>query len=166
MLYKSFTEQKFVVPCDGIAFIILLVFLDVHTPKTPLIVGLKAIDWLGASKVTIAILSLLLGLRFGGVSFLWKSSIVLCLVVLGLILCMFFFLSQRVLAKYPVILPALFSKRSNAAALIVCICHGFIMISVAYCIPLYFQQVLDAFTAIGRLDRCLLPRNERLHDLP
>lgn len=132
------------VPCDGIAFIILLVFLDVHTPKTPLIAGLKAIDWLGASTVTAATLLLLTGLGFGGVNFPWTSATVLCLIILGIVLFIFFFLSQWKLAKHPVMPLALFSKRSNAAALIVCFCHGFIMISVAYFIPLYFQQVLGA----------------------
>lgn len=134
----------FVVPCDGIAFIILLVFLDVHTPKTPLIAGLKAIDWLGASTVTAATLLFLLGLGFGGVNFSWSSATVLCLIVLGVILFMFFFLSQWKLAKHPVMPLALFSTRSNAATLIVCFCHGFNLMAVAYFIPLYFQQVLSA----------------------
>lgn len=133
-----------VVPCDGIAFIILLVFLDVHTPKTPLIAGLKAIDWLGASTITAATLLFLLGLGFGGVNFPWNSATALCPIILGIVLFVFFFLSQWKLAKYPVMPLALFSKRSNAAALTVCFCHGFIMISVAYFIPLYFQQVLGA----------------------
>ena len=132
------------VPCDGIAFIILLVFLDVHSPKTPLVAGLKAIDWLGASTITAATLLFLLGLGFGGVSFPWNSAVVLCLIILGIVLFVFFFLSQWKLARNPVMPLALFSKRSNAAALIVCFCHGFIMISVAYFIPLYFQQVLGA----------------------
>lgn len=132
------------VPIDGIAFIILLVFLDVHTPKTPLIAGLKAIDWLGASTVTAATLLFLLGLGFGGVDFPWSSATVLCLIVLGIILFVFFFLSQWKLAKHPVMPLALFSKKSNAATLIACFCHGFILISVAYFIPLYFQQVLGA----------------------
>ena len=133
-----------IVPCDGVAFIILLVFLDVHTPKTPLVAGLKAIDWLGALTVTAATVLLLLGLGFGGVNFPWNSAIVLCLMIFGTILFMFFFLSQWKLARYPVMPVALFSSWSNAAVLIACFCHGFILISVAYFIPLYFQQVLGA----------------------
>ena len=133
-----------IVPCDGVAFIIPLVFLDIHTPKTPLIAGLKAIDWLGALTVTAATLLLLLGLGFGGVNFPWNSAIVLCLMILGTMLFVFFFLSQWKLAKYPVMPVALFSSWSSAAVLIVCFCHGFILISVAYFIPLYFQQVLGA----------------------
>ena len=123
---------------------ILLVFLDTHTPKTPLTVGLKAIDWLGASTVTAATLLFLLGLGFGGMRFSWNSAVVLCLIILGIILFVVFFLSQWKLAKDPVMPLTLFNKRSNAAALIVCFCHGFIMISFAYFIPLYFQQVLGA----------------------
>ena len=123
-------------PCDGVAFIILLVFLDVHTPKTPLVAGLKAIDWLGALTVTAATLLLLLGLGFGGVNFPWNSATVLCLMILGIILFVFFFLSQWKLAKYPVMPVTLFSSWSNAAVLIAGFCHGFILISVAYFIPL------------------------------
>ena len=74
------------------------------TPKTPLIAGLKAIGWLGASIVTPETLLLFLGLRFGGVNFPWRSATVLCFIVLGIILFAFFFLAQWKLAKHQVIL--------------------------------------------------------------
>jgi hypothetical protein len=37
----------FAVPASGLAMVIIFFFLDLHTPKTPLVAGLKAIDWLG-----------------------------------------------------------------------------------------------------------------------
>ncbi len=39
---------------------------------------------------------------------------------------------------------ALFSKRSNVAAFVVCFCHAFVFISANYFLPLYFQAVLGA----------------------
>ena len=41
-------------------------------------------------------------------------------------------------SKNPVIPLAFFEKQSNAATLIVAFCHGFMLTSVAYFIPVYF----------------------------
>ena len=38
---------RFAVPVTGTAFFILMFFLKLKTPKTPLVAGLRAIDWLG-----------------------------------------------------------------------------------------------------------------------
>ncbi|KAK5003135.1 hypothetical protein LTR28_010546, partial [Elasticomyces elasticus] len=43
-------------PLDGLAFFIILFFLDVKTPRTPIVEGLLAIDWLGTLAVVGATL--------------------------------------------------------------------------------------------------------------
>ncbi|KAF2467536.1 MFS general substrate transporter [Lindgomyces ingoldianus] len=131
-------------PLDGLAFFIILFILDLHTPKTPLRKGLKAVDWLGAFTMVVGTTMLLLGLEFGGVSFPWKSATVICLIVFGVITIGFFFVVEYRLAPYPLMPLDLFSKRSNLAALGVCFFHAFVFISGSYFLPLYFQAVLGA----------------------
>ncbi|KAL8708329.1 MAG: hypothetical protein Q9220_006804 [cf. Caloplaca sp. 1 TL-2023] len=131
-------------PFDGLAFIIILFFLDIETPKTDLVAGLKAIDWLGSITVVGGTVMFLLGLEYGGVSYPWTSATVICLIVFGLVTIFLFFLNEWKLAIYPVMPLRLFKYRSNIAALGVCFCHGTVFIAGAYFLPLYFQAVLGA----------------------
>ncbi|KAH7124128.1 major facilitator superfamily domain-containing protein [Dendryphion nanum] len=131
-------------PLDGLAFVIVLFILDLHTPKTPLIAGLKAVDWLGSLTMVSGTIMLLLGLEFGGVSYPWNSATVICLIVFGaLTIGLFFFIEYR-FAPYPLMPLHIFSNRSNLAALGTCFFHAFVFISGSYFLPLYFQAVLGA----------------------
>ncbi|MCJ1418789.1 hypothetical protein MMC32_005140 [Xylographa parallela] len=131
-------------PCTGLAFIILFVFLDIETPRTPIVAGLKAIDWFGSLTIVGGTVMFLFGLEYGGVTYPWSSATVVCLLVFGVVTIGIFFLIEWKVAKYPVIPLRLFSKRSNVAALVTCFCHGFVFISGSYFLPLYFQAVLGA----------------------
>ncbi|KAF7675292.1 multidrug resistance protein fnx1 [Alternaria burnsii] len=131
-------------PFDGVAFLILLFFLDVKTPRTPLREGLKAVDWLGSLTMVGGVVMLLLGLEFGGISHPWDSATVLCLIIFGAVVIGIFFLIEWRISPYPLMPLDLFSKRSNLAALATCFFHAFVFISGNYFLPLYFQAVLGA----------------------
>ncbi|KAF1944083.1 hypothetical protein EJ02DRAFT_420661 [Clathrospora elynae] len=131
-------------PLDGVAFLILLFFLNVKTPKTPLRQGLKAVDWLGSLIMVGGVIMLLLGLEFGGIAHPWDSATVLCLLIFGAAVIGIFFLVEWRVAPYPIMPLSLFAKRSNLAALGVCFFHSFVFISGSYFLPLYFQAVLGA----------------------
>ncbi|KAH9873727.1 hypothetical protein IAQ61_004354 [Plenodomus lingam] len=131
-------------PFDGVAFLIIVFFLDVKTPKTPLRQGLKAVDWLGSLAMVGGVIMFLLGLEFGGVSYPWDSAVVLCLIIFGVVVIGIFFLIEWRVAPYPLMPLDLFSKRSNLAALATCFIHGFVSIAASYFLPLYFQAVLGA----------------------
>ncbi|KAL9015897.1 MAG: hypothetical protein Q9185_006736 [Variospora sp. 1 TL-2023] len=131
-------------PFDGLAFVIILLYLDIETPKTPLLAGLKAIDWLGSLTIVGGTIMFLLGLEYGGVSHPWTSATVICLIVFGLVTIGLFLLNEWKLAVYPVMPLRLFRYRSNIAAFTVCFCHGTVFIAGAYFVPLYFQAVLGA----------------------
>ncbi|KAL8774822.1 MAG: hypothetical protein Q9209_000761 [Squamulea sp. 1 TL-2023] len=131
-------------PFDGIAFVIILMYLDIETPKTPLLAGLKAIDWLGSLTIVCGTIMFLLGLEYGGISYPWTSATVLCLLIFGLVVIALFFLNEWKLATYPVMPLRLFRYRSNIASLLVCFFHGTTFIAGAYFLPLYFQAVLGA----------------------
>ena len=118
--------------------------LDIETPKTPILDGLKAIDWTGVILVTGGTVMFLLGLEYGGVSYPWSSVTVLCLLVFGIITFVLFMINEWKVAKYPMMPPRLFANRSNLAALAIVLCHGIVFISGTYFLPLYFQTVLGA----------------------
>ncbi|MCJ1271994.1 hypothetical protein MMC22_011900 [Lobaria immixta] len=131
-------------PLDAIAFVIILFLLDIETPKTPLVAGLKAIDWLGCLAVVSGTIMFLLGLEYGGVTYPWDSATVICLIVFGLFTIGLFFLNEWKLAKYPIMPLRIFKYRSNIASLVVCFCHGTVFIGGAFFLPLYFQAVFSA----------------------
>ena len=106
--------------------------------------GIKAIDWIGVITVSGGTVMFLLGLEYGGVTYPWDSVQTICLIVFGLVTLGIFFINEWKFAKYPVMPLRLFNNRTNVASLLVCFIHGFIFISAAYYLPLYFQAVLEA----------------------
>ena len=90
-------------PTAGIAFLLLLFFLDVHNPRTPLKVSLKAVDWFGIISILGLMIMVLLGLDFLGATFPWKSPTVIGLILAGYYMGVLFFWSEKSLAKYPLI---------------------------------------------------------------
>ena len=147
-------------PICGSTFILLLIFLDVHNPKTPVIEGLKAVDWFGSISILAATLMIFLGLEFGGVTFPWKSPQVLCLVIIGALTSGIFIFSEKRLARYPLMPLDLFKNPSNIASLFLYFLHGMVSLLIPpshteliapqcytaseYYLPLYFQSALEA----------------------
>lgn len=106
--------------------------------------GLKAIDWSGSLLIISGTLMLLLGLNFGGVTFSWSSATVINLIVFGIFASFLFGINEWKLVKYPVIPLRLFKHRSSFASFAVCFFQSFVMMGVAYYLPLYFQAVLGS----------------------
>ena len=131
-------------PCCGIAFALLLFFLDVHNPRTPLVAGVKAIDWAGSLSILALTLMLLLGLDFGGDTFPWNSPKVICLIVFGALCSLLFIWAEKRWAKYPLIPMGLFGESSNIASLLVAGFHGITFIPGEYYFPLYLQSAKGA----------------------
>jgi hypothetical protein len=132
------------VPADGVATLVILLFLDVHNPRTPFIEGIHSIDWLGSVTVAGATVMLLLGLQFGGVEYPWASATVICLIVFGVLTFVLFITTQFKLSPSPIMPFSIFGHISNLSALAVCFFDAFVFNSVAYFVPLYFQIVLGA----------------------
>ncbi len=131
-------------PCCGLAFVLLLFFLDVHNPRTPLVAGVKAIDWAGSLSILALTLMLLLGLDFGGDTFPWNSPKVICLILFGALCSLLFIWSEKRWAKYPLIPLGLFKESSNVASLLVTCFHAIAFIPGEYYFPLYLQSAKGA----------------------
>lgn len=131
-------------PITGTVFFSLLMFLHLDTPKTPLLAGLKAIDWLGTLTIVGGTVMLLLGLEFGGVAHPWDSATVICLIVFGIFAIFLFVLNEWKLARYPLVPIRIFKNQSTVGALAVCFFHGWVFMGGSYYLPLYYQAVLGA----------------------
>ncbi|KAL9596022.1 MAG: hypothetical protein Q9219_006073 [cf. Caloplaca sp. 3 TL-2023] len=131
-------------PCCALAFVLILLFLDVHNPKTRMFDGLKAVDWFGSISIVGLTVMLLLGLNFGGTTFPWDSPKVICLIVFGCLMSTLFIFSEKRLASYPLMPLELLKDRSNVMSLLVNFVHGFVFIAGEYYMPLYFQAVEEA----------------------
>lgn len=131
-------------PVSGTTGVLLVLFLDVHNPRTALREGMKAIDWFGTFSILAVTLMLLLGLDFGGATFPWTSPKVICLLIFGTLMIGFFLFSEKRLAKYPLMPLGMFKDRSNIAAFAVCFCHGMVFIPAEYYLPLYLQSAKQA----------------------
>lgn len=145
-------------PISGTAFFIIIITLHLPTPRTPLLAGLRTIDWLGSLLITGGTLMLLMGLQFGGNSYPWRSAAVVCLIVFGVATLGLFALVEHRVAVYPVLPTHLFASRSNVAVLLVCFFHGLAFTQVLYFLPTYFQAVLGAtplLSGVYLLPSCL-----------
>ncbi|KAE8349956.1 major facilitator superfamily domain-containing protein [Aspergillus coremiiformis] len=131
-------------PIGGVSFVILLLFLKIEAEKTPLIAGLRSIDWPGILLIMGGTLMFLFGLEYGGITYPWNSAIVICLIVFGVVTWAIAMVVEWKFAKYPVIPIRLFTNWHNVLVLLVCFCHSFVFIAGAYYLPLYFQTVLLA----------------------
>ncbi|KAF5861545.1 hypothetical protein ETB97_012871 [Aspergillus alliaceus] len=131
-------------PVCGLSFILLLVLLDVHNPRTKLRDGMKAVDWFGTMSILAVALLLLLGLDFGGAIFPWNSPKVICLIVFGTMMIGFFVFSQKRLAKYPLMPLGIFNTWSNNATFLVAFTHSMVAMGIEYYLPLFFQSVKQA----------------------
>lgn len=131
-------------PITGTVTILLYFFLDLHNPKTPILEGLKAIDWIGSLAIIGGTLMLLLGLQFGGITYPWNSSTVICLIVFGLLVGGLFILYEWKYPRFPIIPIRVFNNMSNISSLGICFCHGFVFLAGNYYLPLYFQAVLGS----------------------
>lgn len=131
-------------PTGGVALAILVFFLKLHNPRTPLKEGIAAIDWIGNLLVIGGTLMVLIGLEFGGVQFAWNSATVICLIVFGFVTLAIFCVWVARIAEYPVIPMRVFQNRNSVIAYMLAICHAMSFMGSNYYLPLYFQSVVGA----------------------
>ncbi|KAK1638606.1 putative MFS transporter [Colletotrichum phormii] len=131
-------------PIGGVVFIVLVFFLDLPSPNTPVLAGLKAIDWTGSALCMGGALMVLLALDFGDVVHPWSSATVICLIVFGAVAIGIFLVNEWKFAANPVLPLRLLSSWSKAAAYSVFAFNAYVFIGITYYLPLYSQAVLGA----------------------
>ncbi|KZL79144.1 efflux pump antibiotic resistance, partial [Colletotrichum incanum] len=113
-------------------------WVNFHTPRTPIVEGLLAMDWLGTITIVGATEIFLLGLDYGGVAYPWGSPVVICLIVSGIVSVAVFAPIEGKVAKYPVTPLRLFRSASNIAIFVIAYIQGVLFIADLYYLPLYY----------------------------
>ena len=113
-------------------------------PNTPVLAGLKAVDWTGSLLIVGSALMVLLGVEYGGITFPWSSAAVICLITFGTVVLGIFIMNEWKLATNPVMPLRLFSNASTVAAYLVYVCNFSVLVGLSYYLPLYSQSVLGA----------------------
>jgi MFS family permease len=111
--------------CSGFAFDVLYFCLHVHNPRTSILRGIQAIDWLGTLDILGLSIMILLGLNIGGAITLGvhpRSFVFLCLGSSGAF-CLCF---MARFAKNPLMPLHILRHHLNSASILVCFCHGFV----------------------------------------
>lgn len=115
-------------PITGLAFVLLALFLNVHSPKTKFREGVQAMDWGGTLLLLAFVVMLLLGLQLGGDTVPWKSSTVICLITFGAITLLLLLMFERKFASDPILPLGLFTGRSNLSLLVIGFIDSFVCI--------------------------------------
>ncbi|KAI1297527.1 major facilitator superfamily-domain-containing protein [Xylaria venustula] len=131
-------------PIGGVVFIVILLFLKVPSPNTPIWAGIKAIDWTGSLLCLGGTAMVLLGLDFGDTVHPWSSAAVINLIVFGVVTIGIFIVNEWKFAQNPIVPLHLLSTWSKAAAYGVFALNAYVFIGITYYLPLYSQSVLGA----------------------
>lgn len=127
----------------------MVFMLKLHNPRTPIVQGLLAIDWIGSLLIVGGTLMLLLGLEFGGTSHPWDSATVICLIIFGVVTVGVFVVYEARVATYAVIPPSLFRQQTSVVAYTLSFLHAFTFMGGIYWMPLYFQSCLAATSLLS-----------------
>ncbi|KAF3032921.1 hypothetical protein E8E12_003845 [Didymella heteroderae] len=130
-------------PIVSLAIILLYFTLHLHNPRTPLLAGIRSIDWMGTFTILAATILLLVGLQTGGTTS-YTSPVVIVFLILGSLAYLVFPITQWREDKNggtPIMPLRIFRDTSNLSALGVCAFDALVFNSVAYFVPLYFQIV-------------------------
>ncbi|TCD64696.1 hypothetical protein EIP91_003770 [Steccherinum ochraceum] len=128
-------------PLSGIAFALVLIFLNVRAPEGSISVKLRRVDWFGNFIVIAGATLSMTGLTFAGVRFPWDSAQVLAPLVIGLALIVAFILYEARIPLEPTIPWGVLSNWTAISGYIGTFTHGLTSISVIYYLPIYFQAV-------------------------
>ncbi|KAJ5299273.1 cytochrome P450 [Penicillium atrosanguineum] len=139
------------VPVGAVSFLVLLFFLRVQSPRTPIAAGLRVIDWTGSVLIVGGALMVLLALEFGDVVYSWSSATVICLLIFGAAAMALFVVNEWKIAKNPIIPLWLFTSPTKIVPYVVFACNSYVFIGQAYYIPLYAQSVLAASALMSGL---------------
>ncbi|KAJ5276031.1 hypothetical protein N7524_002184 [Penicillium chrysogenum] len=138
-------------PVGAVSFLVLLFFMRVQSPRTPIAAGLKVIDWTGSVLIVGGALMVLLALEFGDVVYSWSSATVICRLIFGTAVMALFVVNEWKIAKNPIIPLWLFASPSKVAPYVVFACNSYVFIGQAYYLPLYAQSALAATALMSGL---------------
>lgn len=134
-------------PAGGVSIALILLFLHLQKSPTemrPLKTKIKNLDLLGFTIFAGAILMLLLALQWGGITYVWSSSIVVGLLVGFVVVFAIFVASQWWMGESALVPPKLFTFRTVVLAFGACLLGPGGVATIIYYLPIWFQAVQGA----------------------
>ncbi|KAI0491193.1 major facilitator superfamily domain-containing protein [Xylaria cf. heliscus] len=131
-------------PFGGVALAIIILLLripDREETKLPTKAKLSQLDAAGTIALLPAVVSLLLALEWGGLTYPWNDRRVIALLTLGIFLGIVFILIQAFMPATATIPPRIFKQRSILAGFWTTIVLGSQMIIFVYFLPIWFQAI-------------------------
>jgi MFS family permease len=125
------------IPICALALLAILAFMHVKTGSSKV----KQIDYLGSFIFIPSMISILLGLVMGGIQHPWSSWRIIVPLVLGGIGWIVFHIQQS-FATTPSVPIRLFSNRTSAVGFALTFFGAFLVQSISYFLPVWFQAVL------------------------
>ncbi|KAJ7759151.1 major facilitator superfamily domain-containing protein [Mycena metata] len=131
-------------PIAGVAFTLVLFFLQVPTPPGNWKEKMLRIDLIGNLVIIAATCALAIALTWGGTLAPWSSPRVLAPLCLGVVGFGVFLFYEWCWAAYPVVPLQLMSNRTTMSGYIQITLAAFININLIYYLPVYYQACKDA----------------------
>ncbi|KAK0732199.1 major facilitator superfamily domain-containing protein [Lasiosphaeris hirsuta] len=131
-------------PIGALVFALLLPLLHIRTRPSTLTARQKLarLDPLGTVLFLPAVISLLLALQWGGTTRPWNSAAIIALLVLApVLLAAFAAVQWRLGDELATTPPRIVSQRSVACGAAFSFCTSGALVSMLYCLPIWFQAV-------------------------
>ncbi|KAK3353997.1 major facilitator superfamily domain-containing protein [Lasiosphaeria hispida] len=130
-------------PIGALVLASLIPFLHIRTTPSPLTPRQKLtrLDPLGTTLFLPAIISLLLALQWGGTTHPWRSPTIIALLVLSPTLLLAFVALQLRLRDDATTPPRILAQRSVACGALFAFFTGGALVSMLYCLPVWFQAI-------------------------
>ncbi|KAF8161653.1 major facilitator superfamily domain-containing protein [Crassisporium funariophilum] len=130
------------IPTSLCALIVVIFILPLKPVVGNMRKKLLAVDYLGALLTLAGCTLLILPLVWGGVTFPWKSAVVLAPLFSGVIVVTIFCFWEWKGAKLPIVPMYIFKHSTVTGVYITMFVNGFVHFSSLYYLPQYFQVVL------------------------
>ncbi|KAK0224765.1 iron permease [Armillaria nabsnona] len=131
-------------PLTGMAFILVLFFLNVRTPPGTVKEKLNKVDWFGNVIVICGTTLAIIGLTWGGIRYDWTDKHVLVPLIIGFALLAAFGWYEVKVPVRPTIPSDLLTNRTTLSAILMTAMHGITSISILYYLPVFFQSAFGA----------------------
>ncbi|KAI1328764.1 major facilitator superfamily domain-containing protein [Xylariaceae sp. FL0255] len=132
------------IPFGVVALVVITVFLRVpDRPETKLSTWAKLsqLDAAGTAALLPGVVSLLLALQWGGVTYAWNNGRIIALLTLAGVLLIAFIAIQILMPKTATIAPRIFKQRSILAGFWSTLLIGSQMMIFVYYLPVWFQAI-------------------------
>ncbi|CAC19745.1 Membrane transporter [Schizosaccharomyces pombe] len=129
-------------PTGGLSLALLIFFLNlVPKPTVSFCVFLRDFDFVGIVTITTGVVLFLLGLNIGSTTGHWAHANVLCYLIFGILCIAGFVVNELYTTRTRIIAPSAFQTLSLSSVMVTSFLHYYIMSTVTYYIPIYFQSI-------------------------